>query len=266
MKIAIVVAATLVASGCNRGLTNGDAQQAIVAHPLIEAADNVKVEAISQESGKTEAIVRASIGDARLNLKLRRYDKGWTWEAVETKAGGWIAPDEAIKQIRDQQRQARALQWAAEHGAKYSDSVKAVLVYVDSLPSGSKIGLQEGWFLMREFSVKGAKIGNFSENERQERIKKFSEPAIDAWGNEVLMSFSESDRTATFVSAGLDKKKGTEDDIVCVAVGQQVWSPADERLVWRYRKTWRVPEGLETVIKPLLEAEDQMEFARLAQR
>ena len=74
----------------------------------------------------TEAIVRATIAGTTTNLKLRRFDTGWTWEFVETKAGGWVAPDVAVGQIREEQRTIAAAAWAEQNKAAYTRTAKTI--------------------------------------------------------------------------------------------------------------------------------------------
>lgn len=264
MKRIVMLALVLITVGaCSTHLTDSTAEQAIASNSLIDQrSDAVRVEAISQASGSTEAIVRAVIAGTRLDLKMRKFDNGWSWEAVETKGGNFVTTDVAMAELRENQRQQRAVRWASEHLLEYADSAKAVNIYVNSLPSSTIMGIREGWFKMRELSVRGAKSGNWTEAQRRDRIKMFSEPAMDAWGQEVLMAFDEASQMATFLSVGPDEAKGTEDDVVCVAAGQRVWSAPDERQIWEYQRTWRLPEHLGKAVAPYLEKGDRVEFSK----
>jgi hypothetical protein len=102
----LAVPLVLMILGCSRSLTHKEAEEIVRRHPALQPDDAVLVEAVSHESGQTEAIARAKLIAPTLNLKFRRYDTGWTWEFVETRAGGWIAPDVAIGQVRKEIRQA----------------------------------------------------------------------------------------------------------------------------------------------------------------
>src|SRR5262249_37613613 len=107
---AIVIVSTLA---CNRGLSSDEAKRVVESNQVIRRADDhVMIDAISQSS-PTEAVVRASISGEMTNLKFRRYDTGWSWEFVETKAGGWIAPDQAIIELREPARLKRVAEWVA---------------------------------------------------------------------------------------------------------------------------------------------------------
>src|SRR5262249_33645132 len=90
-----------------------EAKRVVESNQVIRRADDhVMIDAISQSS-PTEAVVRASISGEMTNLKFRRYDTGWSWEFVETKAGGWIAPDQAIIELREPARLKRVAEWVA---------------------------------------------------------------------------------------------------------------------------------------------------------
>jgi hypothetical protein len=102
MKAWILLGA-LFLCGCSRGLSHDEALRVISGHKALRASDNVSVDAISSTSA-SEAIVRTTIAGETLNLKLRKFDTGWTWEFAETKGGGWIAPDVAIAQVREIRR------------------------------------------------------------------------------------------------------------------------------------------------------------------
>jgi hypothetical protein len=89
-SVILSVLCSCILGGCNRGLTSDEAKRVI--ENKILAYHSVSVDAISSSS-PTEAIVRATIGDAvTVNLKLRKDDKGWIWESVETKGGSWVDP------------------------------------------------------------------------------------------------------------------------------------------------------------------------------
>lgn len=126
MRLLIPAVVLFLASGCARGLDHDEAKRVIEQNALIKpAADNVTVDAISSTS-PTEAVVRTTIAGNNLNLKFRRFDKGWTWEFVETKAGGWIAPDVAMGQIREEQRTTAVADWAEKHKAAYAATARKV--------------------------------------------------------------------------------------------------------------------------------------------
>jgi hypothetical protein len=41
------------------------------------------------------------------------------------------------------------------------------------------------------------------------------------------------------------------------------WSPPDERVIWEYRKTWRVPEYLDKAVASYVEKGDHVEFSKV---
>ncbi len=94
-SVTMLVLCSCILAGCSRGLTSDEAKRVIEQNKIL-AYHSVSVEAISASS-QTEAIVRATIGGAStVNLKLRKFDKGWIWESVETKGGSWMDPGLAL--------------------------------------------------------------------------------------------------------------------------------------------------------------------------
>jgi hypothetical protein len=89
------------------GLSRDEAVRSIKAHSAMRDTDDIAVDAVSL-SGPNQAIVRATLLGQITNLKLRRFDSGWTWEFVETKTGGWMPPETAMREVREPARQKRA--------------------------------------------------------------------------------------------------------------------------------------------------------------
>jgi hypothetical protein len=135
----VLALASLSACG-SKELTRDEAKSVIQKHSLIRPTDNVAVDAISSTS-PTEAFVRASFAGSTTNLKFRRFDTGWTWEFVETKTGGWVAPDVAIGEIRENNRQA-ALKWAQEHKEPYVKTAQQMFyISVYHVPNPKEVAL-----------------------------------------------------------------------------------------------------------------------------
>lgn len=120
---------------CNRGLSRDEALRSINTHSTIRTTDDVTIDALSQ-SGPNEAIVRATLLGRTTNLKLRRFDSGWTWEFVETKVGGWIPPETAMAELREPDRQKRATAWADAHRAEYTRTAWALHILAIYVPGG----------------------------------------------------------------------------------------------------------------------------------
>lgn len=263
-KALVASALLLTAIGCGDGkLTAAAAEESIRRHQAFPSELPIEIQGISQADGAREAIVRTKLGESTLNLKLRQFDTGWTWEAAETKGGTWIDAATATAQVIEEARRERALAWAKPPLDEYRRTADAMSWYFNSLPSGTSMGLAEGWLFMREVGIRGAQIGNWSAEERKERIKRYSEPAIDVWGSEVVMDFDEGKRIATFVSAGPDKAPGTPDDLLVTAVGRKSWSEMDNRIIWEYNRTWLLPEGLEEAISKYREPGDTIQTSRI---
>ena len=122
----------------------------------------------------------------------------------------------------------------------------------DNLPRKPEWDLHLGWLRVREGSADKLRKYRPSSVERDASIKRYLEAAHDSWGCEILVGFDESDRTATFVSNGPDKKKGTNDDVICMAKGLREWDTLYDAAMFNYYKSWLVPEGLSAVTGPYL--------------
>lgn len=233
-RVCAPLLAIVISCACARGLSHAQAQRVIESNPLVNpSADHVVVDAISLSSD-TEAIVRATIADQTINLKFRRYDTGWTWEFMETKGGGWIAPDQGVGQIRESNRQLRIVQWFAKNEEAYRKTIEVIDAYTGLL--GTTFvdpRTEENWRSVRKLTHKNP-------------------TETDAWGSEVLVRFVDDERAVlflkkvVFLSSGPDKQKGTDDDVVCVATGRRTVE-YDER-IWTYDLSWVVPEGLRSIV------------------
>lgn len=285
MRSVVVLALAIVTFGCGGGLTAKQAETVINANSSIRPnSDAVRVEAISQEAGRNEAIVRATIGGSTLNFKLRKYDTGWQWEFVETQGGTWIAPNIAIAEVREKNRQPRVAAWARQNSDAYAKTLEVLDDYSDNLPFlPAKPFTVVEWLNERHFEAKI--LGDMYVGLTREvtagkhpfvvadqkaalaagmaRVAALGDDsAKDAWGNEILLNFNGDERSAVFLSPGPDKVKNTDDDVICVAKGEKTW---DEGERWVYRKTWRLPEGLDSVVQPYLTEKKRgsVEYAKL---
>jgi hypothetical protein len=253
------VVALLNLGACGQDLTHKNAVQVIKTNSALRASDNVTVDAISN-SGSAEAIVKSTINGSTLTLKFRRYDSGWAWESVETQGGSWIAPEAAIGQIREVDRQKRIEVWARENSEPYAATVRMMNKVTDELPSLDTVSFSvSGWMqtrrnmaqIWRDLAAENRRnpkaFPSGADPERLEASAKLLDDvnAADAWGRSLLASFDVADHEALILSAGPDGMKGTTDDLTCLAVGHSVY---EGRTLWRYVKKWSVPEGLQAVM------------------
>jgi hypothetical protein len=95
--------------------------------------------------------------------------------------------------------------------------------------------------------------------------QSLKQPAIDAWGNEVLLHFDSKTRTATFVSTGPDGRKGTSDDVICLAVGGKNWDDFYHEVMWDYVKQWTLPEGLQSAVDKAVKERKTSRFSKVVQ-
>jgi hypothetical protein len=252
MRLRVTLFAVLVAGGCARGLDHQEAKRVIEQNALITpAADHVVVDGISPTSA-TEAVVRARLADNTLNLKFRRFDRGWTWEFVETKSGGWIAPDVAMGQIREQQRADAAAAWAA--GQKDTYAATAKNVYLVTVYHVDNPTLTANPVAKKQFT-RGL-IALFSKGKdpesRQRLAVMTSDRVLDAWGSEIRETFDPKNNGEWLVlSPGADRQAGTADDLSCLNTFTQGYE--DGRMVWNHFRVWSVPEGLGSVVEPLVD-------------
>jgi hypothetical protein len=261
MKLALIgVIIALASAACSRGLSHDEATAVITRNQLIRASDNVSVDAVAS-TNDSESIVRASVRGRTMNLKFRRFDSGWTWEFVETKAGGWITPDVAIAQIREEERASAATKWANEHQLDYrstASTLNILMIYIPNPEMGRNVQV---WMQWRHRFAEVFK--NDRRPEMQERRAVLAnDHAADAWGNELLVNFDASSNQVLLLSVGPDKLKNTWDDIACISKARQVFE--DGALRWTHDKSWKVPEGLGNTVesftdKPL----GTIEYARV---
>lgn len=189
--------------------------------------------------------MRATIAGATTNLKFRRFDTGWTWEFVETKAAGWIAPDVAIGQIREEQRLVAAKAWAEENEASYAATAKTMwYVTIYHVDNPTVLETPGAGKRMREVMVNYAK----GRPDMQDRLPVIqSDRWTDAWGGDIEVAF-DGNVSWQITSPGADKKKGTDDDLLCLITFRRGYE--DGRQVWEQDRTWRVPENLDGMLKP----------------
>jgi len=258
LSICVFITVSVVA--CSRGLTHDEAKTVIERNGLIRPTDNVSVDAISS-ANPSEAVVRATIRGRTANLKFRRFDKGWTWEFVETKAGGWIATDIAIGQIREEDRSAAASVWADQHKAAYVSTASAInilTIYVPNPTDGLDVMT---WMKQRR---RFAEFFKKRPDGPQDRVVVLAnDHPADAWGSELLANFDSNNNAALILSTGPDKIKGTEDDLVCFSKFRR--DIEDGRMVWARDKTWKLPEGLGSVVEPFTDKQtDKIEYTKVA--
>jgi hypothetical protein len=209
------------------------------------------VEAISSNND-SESVVKATIAGQTVNLKLRRYDRGWAWEFVETKSGGWVAPDVAIAEIREKLRSVAAQAWAEMQREAYRTTafdMNVMMIYAPGPPVISDLN-EEAWL-----ASKHKFISLFERDTRpgmQQRLKVLKDDhAADAWGSEFVMGFNSSKNLVLLTSLGPDKKLSTDDDIICMGQWRQTFE--DGGLRWGHFWSWRVPEGLGATVEPFTE-------------
>jgi hypothetical protein len=173
---------------------------------------------------------------------------GWQWEFVETSGGAWLSPERAIAELYDQQRMKRAIAWADERTSQYEATIAAMDGYAENMPRRTDWDFTVAeWDLLRKTSAKAYRTFSPSP-ERTKIAESLEKPAIDAWGNEVLLHFESKTRTATFASTGPDGQRGTPDDVICLVVGGKNWDDFYNKIMWDYVKQWTLPEGLQPAI------------------
>lgn len=238
VKSSLVVLALLLACSCSRGLSNDEAVRTIAAHKAMTKADTVAVDGISL-STPNEAIVRATIDGETTNLKLRKYDTGWVWEFAETKAGGWIAAEEALTQLREPRRLLAAAEWARQHRAAYAATANDMHTLLKSAPN-PKVGMDwAGWARIRMV---------YADMDKSNAALLRNEQPVDAWGMPFAAGINDVDNTLTLVSFGPDKTKSTDDDLIGVSKSRPVIEN-DGRMAYSHDLSWRLPESLGDVVE-----------------
>jgi len=270
-----VLISLFIFCACSKRLSANEANRLVAAHPLAKGLEPIATEAISTASD-TEAITRTKIGDAVVNLKFRRYDTGWMWEFVETKGGGWIAADEALKTFQEAARQKRVDAWVTKNGDAYHQTVATMDAYSDNMPRRTDWELSfQRWQYLRNFWVESSKRlaadPELKDEERRKRllnsVERNSKPAHDAWGQEILIHFDDRQRRATFLSTGPDRIQKTPDDVVCLVTGQRAWDSSYEKVLWDYTKQWWLPEGLQSAIDKAIDTPEnrKAEFSKVVE-
>ena len=262
MRSVLLLLVALFAVGCSRELSRDEALRVISTHPLVRPTDNVKVDGISSNS-PTEAIVLTTIAGETMNLRLRKFDTGWTWEFAETRAGGWISADVAIGQIREAQRVQRALEFANKHRPEYSATVDTLARFGLATPT-PKVGLSfESWMMVRNRFADIAERYKEQPDWQQQVALLRNEKAPDAWGTPFSAAFDSEENTMQIVSSGPDKTKGTGDDLVRLIRWRPVWESGETR--WSSSDAWRMPENLGDVVAKLIDKRDTVEYSKAVQ-
>lgn len=251
--------------GCSRALTHDQAKAVILRNVLIRATDDVSVDAVSP-SGEAEAIVRATVAGETTNMKFRRFDSGWTWEFVETKTGGWIAPDVAIGQVREGHRALAAAQWADKQMDAYRATAMTInLMVIYYVPNPTERLNLASWAKNRGLLVEMFRtMRDIDEQERTARIRVLtSDRQIDAWGGAMEAQFDSNSGLSVVVSAGPDKIRGNEDDLICSRTFASGFE--DGRRVWNTHDAWSIPEGLDGAVmnKFFDKSSDRIEHTRV---
>lgn len=262
----LIFAFMLIASAnaCSRGLNHQEAKTVVEQHPLIRTTDSVSVDAISIVND-AESIVRATIAGHTTNLKFRRYDTGWTWEFVETKAGGWIAPEVAVGQIREEHRTKAATEWAKQNADGYANTAKTMnYVHLFQVLNPSEWMHFPIWLQGKEML---GKMWKKRENENADaKLRSYvlnNDRWLDAWGSELHAAVNRKDDETLILSVGPDKTHGTEDDLSCLTTHQRGYE--DGRQVWRPQRTWRLPEGLGNALDSFFDKDnDRIEYSKVA--
>ncbi len=262
----IGLALVVTVLGCSRGLSREQAKLTIEQHRSIRPADNVSIDAISS-SNDTEAIVRATIAGHTTNLRLRRFDTGWTWEFVETQSGGWIAPDVALGQIREEQRAAAAAVWAKEHKDAYITTANTMyFVGMFQVPNPTAVEKPHLWENYKRASINVVKerLARGDKRDDAEALLAIltSNQWTDAWGTQLIAEFNSKDNSTMLISLGPDKTRGTGDDLSCLHTFRSGWENGSQ--VWYQHHSWKVPEGLGAAIEPHFDKEDdQIEYSQV---
>jgi hypothetical protein len=258
----VFILALVSASACgSKELTRDEAKNVIQQRSLIRPTDNVSVDAISSTS-PTEALVRASLAGTTTNLKFRCFDTGWTSEFVETKTGGWLAPDVAIGQIREDNRKAAAAKWAQEHKELYAKTAKQMYyISVYHVPNPKEVALPN----YREYQEKQLRLfaslfKDKSDTDSQLRFSVIQSKELrDAWEAPIRFDYNSKDGSTLVVSSGADKKAGTDDDLVCLNTFRRGYE--DGREVFFHDRTWRIPEHMDSIVGDFFDTDgDKLEY------
>jgi hypothetical protein len=252
-----------VVPACSRGLSREEAKAVIEENSLIRQTDAVSVDGISS-TNEAEAVVRATIAGATTNLKFRRFDSGWTWEFVETKAGGWVAPDVAIGQIREEKRTIAAVAWAEQHKDAYTKTAETMwLVSVHQVPSPGERENYDLYLKLKKMRTdQFAKLAKAGNSELDEVVAVLtSDRWPDAWGSDIQVHLSDKDSSILVSSLGPDKTQGTDDDVLLLNIYRRGYE--DGRQVWHHDRHWRVPEGLGDSIKNFDKEDDKLEYSKV---
>jgi hypothetical protein len=250
-----VIAAT---SACSpSALSPQEALEAIRTNAAILKTDKIAVVGVSHAPPATEAIAKTDVNGSIMNLKLRRYDKGWQWEFAETKGGTWIEPSLALAPMREEVRLARAKAWAEPQLSKYSETAEALEAMRDACTPFANESLDLFSFVKRRGQL-AALYGRFSKN-KPEHLARFKrlyrdDPVLDAWGRAVAWEFKSDERRAVFRSSGADGEPSA-DDVGLLLTPRPEWDSYREATLYRYTRHWLVPEGLETAVKEHLDKE-----------
>jgi hypothetical protein len=262
VRYAAVAIMVIVTWACGHSLNQAEAERVVKANAAAARVGEIRVDGISQ-SDRNEAIVRARFGSTVLNLRLRRYDTGWVWEFAETVAGGWVTPEKAVEQIREERRGHQLKTWLAANEVKYVLTVAFMgsVYFGIGLPDDPKDFTIAGWMKSRkrtaEFMRKQIELPTYSPESKA--ISMAIQSALvgampkDAWGNEISTELEEASWTFVAISNGADGIKGTKDDVVYTAKGHV--ERRETRL--KYLVSWTLPEGIDDL------GLEHVEFVRL---
>ena len=114
----------------------------------------------------------------------------------------------------------------------------------------------ERWLALNQSLLK-----MYKEKSDQERVAVLTKDnPEDAWGTGIETKLDS--QKAIMVSAGADKIKGTEDDLLGLVTFRR--DVEDGRMVWAKDLVWTLPEGLGNAVEPVLDKRtDRVEFTKV---
>jgi hypothetical protein len=88
-KLLALIVTAVAAAGCSGGPSDAEIVRLLEGHPgLPVPAARVTVQGVLIDA--QEGIAKVDFDGSVVNIKLRRYDRGWAAEQIETRDGRWV--------------------------------------------------------------------------------------------------------------------------------------------------------------------------------
>lgn len=238
----------MLAIACSGGRLTSTKALEVVNTDVADKDVQLSVTGISQDGSSPQAVAKVTTSGIELRLGFRRYDTGWKWETAELPDNRQISAKDAIEQLRDVARLARAKTWAAPLVDKYRTTAETMSWLLGNMNrKTSEPADAATWDVRYQLDLSILRSQAPKDPKRRDLLRRL-DPPTDEWGHPIKWVINSGERSAYIVSFGPDGLVGTKDDLICQLVGHKNWDDFYKEIMWDYTAQWRLPEGLSDAV------------------